>query len=170
MRVCERKKCYPVLLLLLDSWVLWIKSISFSIWSVPVHSSRGVFSGYIGELIFLFEYIRWDDSTKLIVWAYVKELKYTLVTCVRKLRSTSQRSGLCIINCGLSFRSSFAEDFIDIDWSISENLEFGITTGIFSENRSKLSPSRNHPHSVTLNEEIDHSNGVLLLSWKSRTL
>ena len=80
MRVCERKKCYPVLLLLLDSWVLWIKSISFSIWSVPVHSSRGVFSGYIGELIFLFEYIRWDDSTKLIVWAYVKELKYTLVT------------------------------------------------------------------------------------------
>ena len=46
-----------------------------------------------------------------------------------------------------------------------KNLEFGIMIGIFSKNRSKLSPCRNHPHSISLNEQIDHSNGVLLLSW-----
>ena len=45
-----------------------------------------------------------------------------------------------------------------------KNLEFGITTGIFSENRSKLSLCINHPHSISLNERIDHSNGGLLLS------
>ena len=52
--------------------------------------------------------------------------------------------------------------FID---PFQKNLEFGITTGIFSENRPKLSPCRNHPHSISLTEQIDHLNGVLLLSW-----
>ena len=67
-------------------------------------------------------------------------------------------------NCGLSFTSPFAKGSSILVSPFQKYLEFGLTTGVFSENMSKQSFAKTIPHSTSQNEQIDHSNGVLLLS------
>ena len=66
--------------------------------------------------------------------------------------------------CELSFTSSFAKGSLLLVDPFQKYFEIVPTTGIFSENISRQSLAKTIPHSSSQNEQIDHSNGVLMLS------